>query len=151
MDTVRAIYFLWSYRDEVRDSYVSRVKQRRGTDRVRHRVRHLHVRQNRKQYPFRGDHPDYYGNLLRCRGGYNCMLNTSSGNEFPNLDTHRAHNYEELLEGNVVGTLAWDIWGSGSQSTALRNRISGNHPNKTNYQLPVADSAWNRYMNWSPM
>ena len=63
------------------------------------------------------------------------MLNTASGNQFGSFEPHLAHNFLQLYEGNVVDEIMYDnSWGSSSQNTAFRNRLSGNGPNKSNYR-----------------
>jgi hypothetical protein len=143
-----AIYFLWSYRDEVRDSYISESNTAGAPTEYGIECDTCSLYKIENNILFGVTSPilieSSYGGVV----GYNYMLNTSAGNEFPNADTHRVHNFLELYEGNVLGTQAWDfIWGGGSQNTMFRSRPSGNDPNKNNYQLPLADSAWNRYMN----
>ncbi|MCU1253688.1 MAG: hypothetical protein JWQ49_6717 [Edaphobacter sp.] len=144
-----AIYFLWSYRNEVRDSYVSESNGPGGPTEYGIECDTCSLAKIENNILFGVTSPlmieTSYGVVM----GYNYMLNTSSGNQFPNIDTHRVHNFLLLSEGNIAGTLGWDfIWGSGSQNTSFRSRYNGNDPNKTNYQLPVADSAWNRYANF---
>ena len=81
--------------------------------------------------------------------GYNYTLNRVSGDHFADFSSHLSHNYLSLYEGNVVGTLAWDnTWGSSSQNTAFRNRVSGNDPNKTNYQVAMKPNAQQHYDNF---
>ena len=143
-----ALYSLWSYRVEIRDSYVSESNQPGAPTEYGIECDACSLAKIENNILFGVTTPiileTSYGVVI----GYNYMLNTSSGNQFPNQDMHRAHNFLELSEGNVVGTLAWDfIWGGSSQNTSFRDRISGNDPNKTNYQLPVADAAYNRYEN----
>lgn len=143
-----ALYGLWSYRQEFRDSYVSESNSAGAPTEYGIECDSCTFAKIENNILFGVTTPiileTSYGDVV----GYNYMLNTSSGNQFPNIDTHRSHDFLELFEGNVVGTLAWDnIWGSGSQSTAYRNRFNGNDPNKSNYQLPAAISAYQRYMN----
>lgn len=79
---------------------------------------------------------------------YNYDLNSSVGNQFGSLETHLAHNFLSLYEGNSSGTLMYDnSWGSASQSTSFRNRANGNQPNKTNYRVAMKVNAHNHYMN----
>lgn len=86
-----------------------------------------------------------YGVVL----GYNYTLNTATDNLFPTLDTHRAHSYELLYEGNVTSNVNWDfVWGSSSHNTMFRNYDRGTDPNKvSNYRTPIDVEAYNRYMN----
>lgn len=143
-----AIYFLWSYRDEVRDSYVSESNTAGAPTEYGIECDTCSLYKIENNILFGVTSPILIETSYGGVAGYNYMLNTSTGDEFPNTDTHRVHNFLELYESNVMGTQAWDfIWGSGSQNTMFRSRPSGNDPNKTNYQLPLADSAWNRYMN----
>lgn len=68
--------------------------------------------------------------------------------QFADLAPHLAHNAFELWEGNVTGTLDYDmIWGSGSHSTMFRNRLHGHHPGKTRSTRVLELSAYNRFMN----
>jgi hypothetical protein len=85
-----------------------------------------------------------YGNVF----AYNYTLNTANDNLFPTIDTHRAHSYGGLHEGNVTSNVYWDFaWGSSSHNTLFRTYSRGMDPNKYNYRKPVRVSAWARYTN----
>lgn len=142
------LYGLWAYRQEFRDSYVSESNMAGAPTEYGIECDTCTFAKIENNILFGITSPILIETSYGVVAAYNYMLNTSSGNQFPNIDTHRSHDWLQLWEGNVVGTAAWDnIWGSGSQNTLFRNRSSGNDPNKTNYQLPVADSAFNRYAN----
>jgi hypothetical protein len=80
--------------------------------------------------------------------GYNYSLNTATGAQFGALEPHLSHNYLQLYEGNVLDEVMYDnSWGSSSQNTSFRNRLSGNSPNKTNFRAGVKINAQNHYMN----
>jgi hypothetical protein len=143
-----ALYSLWSYRVEIRDSYVSESNQAGAPTEYGIECDTCSFAKIENNIMFGVTTPLILESSYGVVAGYNYMLNTSSGNEFPNYDTHRSHDYLELAEGNVVGTMAWDfIWGSGSHNTSFRNRFSGNDPNKTNYRLPAAIASYHRYSN----
>jgi hypothetical protein len=80
--------------------------------------------------------------------GYNYITRTPTDNVYPNIASHRGHVWKVLVEGNVTHKLQWDnVWGSGSHNTAFRNRFSGTEPNAGNYRIPIVISAQNKYMN----
>src|ERR1700733_6224299 len=80
--------------------------------------------------------------------GYNYTLNTATGSQFGSIEPHLSHNYLQLYEGNVVDEIMYDnSWGSSSQNTSFRNRLSGNSPNKTNYRSALKVNSQNHYMN----
>ena len=142
------IYFMSSYRNEARDSYISESNTAGAPTEYGIECDTCSLAKIENNVLFGITAPILIETSYGVVVGYNYMLNTSSGNQFPYLDTHRAHNFLQLWEGNVTGTISGDfIWGSSSQTTMFRNRSSGNEPNKTNYQMAMIESAWNRYMN----
>jgi hypothetical protein len=85
-----------------------------------------------------------YGTVV----GYNYLRRTVNDNQFANIDTHLAHNYLQLYEGNVVGTITYDnSWGSASHMTSFRNYASGHDPNAFNYRVALKVQAHNYYVN----
>jgi hypothetical protein len=143
-----ALYSLWSYRAEIRDNYVSESNTAGAPTEYGIECDGCTFGLIENNILFGVTTPLIFETAYGMVAGYNYMLNSSAGDEFPNLDLHRSHDFLQLYEGNVVGTIAMDnIWGSGSHNTAFRNRASGKDPNKTNYRLPMAISANNRYVN----
>lgn len=62
--------------------------------------------------------------------------------------THAPHNYMNLFEGNVAGTLEFDIyWGSSSHQTVLRNWLHTRNPDweVNQNRIALVNGGWNRY------
>lgn len=143
-----AAYFFFSYRSEIRDSYISAQNAPGGPTQygiVVDRGQGIKIENN-----------ILYGittpiNLFTSNGvvvGYNYTYRTPADNVFPQMITHRAHTYKVLFEGNRSSRLQYDfVHGSASHNTAFRNALSGTEPNATNYRVPFEADAWNRYMN----
>jgi hypothetical protein len=71
-----------------------------------------------------------------------------SVNVFAATATHRVQVWQSLFEGNVNYRQQFDnVYGGGSHITLFRNRLSGHHPNATNYRVPLSIDAANRYLN----
>ncbi len=142
------IYSLLSYRDEIRDSYISESNTAGAPTEYGIECDRCALAKIENNVLFGITSPivleSAYGTVV----GYNYTLNTASDNLFPTMDTHRAHNYDQLYEGNVTSNVDWDfVWGSASHNTLYRNFIWGNNPNKSNYRTPVNADAYQRYMN----
>ena len=142
------VFFYWGYRDEVRDSYLSASNSAGAPTEYGIEILEATFTKAENNILYGVTSPflieGSYGTVL----GYNYTLNTSSGNQFADYDTHLAHNFLQLWEGNVGGTIAYDnSWGSSSHMTSFRNRMSGNAPNKTNYRVAMKVNAQSHYMN----
>ena len=148
-NTARAgVYFLFGYRDEIRDSYLQGSDGPLGpTD--------YGVEINDSTFS-KVENNIFFGitsNVLMEGGygtviSYNYTLDTASGAQITSIDTHLAHSDLQLWEGNVTSGEAYDnSWGSASHMTAFRNYASGVSPNKTNYRIPFQINAHNHYMN----
>jgi len=143
-----SIYFLWAYRGEARDSYVQQSNAPGAPTQYGIECDTCSLGKIENDIIFGVTAPlmleTSYGMVV----GYNYILNTSSGNQFSGVTSHRAHDFFDLVEGNTGANLSWDfIWGGGSQHTSFRNRFSGYDPNKTNYRIATQVSAWHRYTN----
>jgi hypothetical protein len=80
--------------------------------------------------------------------GYNYARRTISDNQYGAFDTHLAHAFMQLWEGNVGGTIEYDnSWGSASHMTSFRNYMNGHDQNATNYRVAMKVNAHNHYMN----
>jgi hypothetical protein len=142
------IYSLLSYRDEIRDSYVSASNTQGAPTEYGIECDNCTFSKIENNILFGITSPlvreSDYGNVF----AYNYTLNTATDNLFPGLDTHRAHSYGGLYEGNVTSNVAWDFgWGSNSHNTLFRTYSRGTDPNKTNYREAVHVSAWGYYTN----
>jgi len=143
-----SVYFLWGYRDEVRDSYIQQSNASGAPTQYGIECDTCTFGKIENNIVFGVTAPlmleTSYGMVV----GYNYILNTSSGAQFSGVTSHRAHTFFTLAEGNVGANLSWDfIWGGGSQHTSFRNRFSGHDPNKTSYRIATQVSAWHRYTN----
>lgn len=87
--------------------------------------------------------------------GYNFTLNRAaqlggSTYQFADAQPHLAHNAFHLWEGNVGGTLDYDIiWGSASHGTIFRNWYYGKQPGRTSNTRVIEVGAFNRYLNFA--
>jgi hypothetical protein len=148
-NTSRAgVYFWFGYRDEMRDSYVAGANVTAGpTDYGIEVSSSTFTRvENNVTFGITSNvlTEDSVGTVI----GYNYTLHTASGNQIAAIDTHLAHNYLQLWEGNSTSGTDFDnSWGSASQITLYRNWMSGVSPNKTNFRTPVQVTAHNYYMN----
>ena len=91
--------------------------------------------------------------------GYNYSVNESPGSQDLGgaHGTHSVHAFMNLFEGNYGGKLGFDyVWGSGSDETLFRNRLTGYLPPRTstsgpglwsNGNWPLFIEAWNRAFN----
>jgi hypothetical protein len=136
------VFFYYGYRDELRDSYIAGANDAGAPEQYGAEILESTFTKIENNIFFGSalaiNMEGCYGSVI----GYNYALNSSSGPQFADYDTHLAHNYLQLWEGNVAGTLAYDnSWGSSSQMTAFRNRMSGNSPNKTNYRVAMKVNA----------
>lgn len=143
-----AVWFLWGYRDEVRDSYFASNQAGAPTQYGIEVVTSTATKIENNIFhnitaPFMPQ--DSYGLVA----GYNFFRNDIAGNQFASLAPHLSHNWMHLYEGNIAGFLNYDnSWGSGSHNTAFRNRFMGTDPNKTDYLLSIQVGAHNRYNNF---
>lgn len=143
-----AVYSLFSYQTEVRDSYISESNTAGAPTEYGIEVDRGSMFKIENNIIFGTTSPVVieasYGGVV----GYNYTLNTATDNLFPTLDTHLSHSYMLLLEGNSTSNVDWDfVHGSASQNTSFRNFYWGNNPNKTNYRTPYNADAYNRYNN----
>jgi len=143
-----AIYSFFSYRNEIRDSYISAQNAGGGPTQYGIVVD--------RGFGTKIENNILYGvttpvNIFTSTGvvvGYNYTYRTPNDNVFPQLITHRAHSYKILFEGNASARLEFDfVHGSSSHNTAFRNYLTGTEPNGSNYRVPFQADAWNRYMN----
>jgi hypothetical protein len=142
------VFFWWSYRDEVRDSYISSSNTAGAPTQYGIEIlatTFVKIQNNILFGVTSGILPESSAGLVL---GYNYLLNTATDNQFAGISTHLSHNYLHLYEGNAVAFVNQDnSWGSGSQDTEFRNYFSGKDPNKTNYREAVKYGAHNRYGN----
>jgi hypothetical protein len=143
-----AVFFWWGYRDEVRDSYISASNTSGAPTEYGIELLATSFAKVENNILFGVTSPILPESSYGVVAGYNYTLNTASGNQFGSFEPHLAHNYLQLYEGNVVDEIMYDnSWGSSSQNTAFRNRLSGNSPNKTNYRQAMKINAHNHDMN----
>lgn len=143
-----AVYMIYGYRNEVRDSYFAGPLTAGGPTQYGLEITNssLVKVENNILYGITSAILPATSNGLVA--GYNYAYNPVAGNEFVDFDTHQVHNYNHLYEGNVFDSEGFDnIWGSASQNTMFRNRISGDSPNKTNYRTVAVIASQNHYMN----
>lgn len=143
-----AVFFWWGMHDEVRDSYFSSANAPGAPTEYGIEILACTFTKVENNIFFgitSNILPETSYGLV---AGYNYTLNTASGPQFGAIEPHLSHNYLQLYEGNVVGTVMYDnSWGSSSHNTTFRNRMSGNSPNKDNYRLALKVNAHGRYMN----
>jgi len=143
-----AVFFWWSYRDEIRDSYFSSTNTPGGP--TQYGVELLATSfvkvENNIFFGITSNIlPETSYGLV---AGYNYTLNTASGAQFGSIEPHLSHNYLQLYEGNIVDEIMYDnSWGSSSQNTSFRNRASGDGANKNNFRAAIKINAQNHYMN----
>ncbi|MBZ5679307.1 MAG: glycoside hydrolase family 55 protein [Acidobacteriia bacterium] len=143
-----AVFFFWSYRDEVRDSYISASNTSGAPTEYGIEVLQSSFTKIENNIFFgvtANLMPESSYGLV---AGYNYALNTATGPQFGSFEPHLAHNFLQLYEGNVIDEVMYDnSWGSSSQNTSFRNRMSGHSPNKSNYRAALKVNAHNHYMN----
>jgi hypothetical protein len=143
-----SVLFWWGYRDEVRDSYFSASNTTGGSTQygIEARATTFTKIENNIFYGITSNIlPETSYGLV---AGYNYTLNTASGAQFGSIEPHLSHNFLQLYEGNSIDEVMYDnSWGSSSQNTSFRNRMSGNSPNKNNYRTAVKINAQNHNMN----
>jgi len=143
-----AVLFWWGSHDEVRDSYISASNTAGAPTEYGIEVIASSFTKIENNIFF-----GVTANLLPessfgLVAGYNYTLNTAGGAQFGSFEPHLAHNFLQLYEGNVIDEVMYDnSWGSSSQNTSFRNRMSGHSPNKTNYRAAVKVNSQNHYMN----
>lgn len=142
------VYSFLSYRDEIRDSYISASNSPGAPTEYGIEMDRSFMSKVENNIFFGITSPTVResdgGNVI----AYNYTLNTATDNVFPTLDTHRAHAYGTLYEGNVTSNVDYDdIWGSSSHNTAFRNYVRGMDPNKGNFRRAVQVSGFGRYTN----
>lgn len=145
----RMVYSFNSYRNEIRDSYLQGYNSGSAPRQYGIELDRSYLTKIENNILFGLTSPiqreSDYGNVI----AYNYTLNTSSGNVFPTLATHRAHSYGSLTEGNVTSRIQYDfVWGGGSHNTSFRNYARGMDPNKLNYRVAIEVDAYNRYTNF---
>jgi hypothetical protein len=143
-----AVIFWWSYRNEIRDSYISASNTSGAPTEYGFEVQSTTFVKIENNIIYGVTSPvlpeSSYGLVV----GYNYILNTASGNMFGEIEPHLSHNFLQLFEGNVGAEIMYDnSWGSSSHNTAFRNRMSGFSANKTNYRIALKINAHNHYMN----
>jgi hypothetical protein len=143
-----AVFFWWGYQDEARDSYFSASNTSGAPTEYGVEVLQSTFTKVENNIFFGVTSnilpESSYGLVI----GYNYTINTAPGAQFGSVETHLAHNFLELYEGNSVDEVMYDnVWGSSSQNTTFRNRMSGNSPNKTNYRTPLKINSQNHSMN----
>jgi len=141
-------YSFLSYRDEIRDSYLSATNTAGAPTQYGIECDRCEMSKIENNIIFGDTTPiqqeSAFGNVV----SYNYDLRTPVDNQLIEFETHRSHNYDQLYEGNVLGKLGWDnVWGSASHNTAFRNRLSGHDPNTGNYRSAFQISADQRYLN----
>jgi hypothetical protein len=143
-----AFYSFFGYQDEFRDSYIGGSTAGGGPTQYGmwiDRGQSLKIENN---IFYNVTSPLLITSSTGLVAGYNFTYRTTSGAVFPQLDTHRAHVFQSLFEGNVSSRLEYDsVWGSASHNTGVRNYFTGNEPGATNYRVPFEADAFNRYMN----
>lgn len=142
------IFSNWSYRNEFRDSYIASSNLPGGP--TQYGIELLNDTLTKVENNiFFGITSNLliegsYGTVI----GYNYTLNTATGNQFAAIDTHLAHNFLQLWEGNITSGFGLDnSWGSSSQMTLFRNYASGKSQNKTNFEIAVQIGAHQGYAN----
>lgn len=142
------IYSLFGYRDEIRDSYVSASNGTGAPTEYGIENDRCTLTKIENNIEFGVTSPIIVETSYGVVEGYNYLLRTATDNQFPVIDTHRAHNYELLAEGNVAANVQFDnTWGSTSHSTTFRSALNGNEPNATNYRIGYNLGAQQRYIN----
>jgi len=143
-----AVYFFFSYRGEVRDSYISAQNSGGGPTQYGIVVDRGQGTKIENNILFGVTTPINIFTSNSVVVGYNYTFRSPVDNVFPQMITHRAHSYKLLHEGNVSARLEYDfVHGSSSHNTSFRNYFSGTEPNATNYRNPWEADAHNRYMN----
>jgi hypothetical protein len=147
--TARAgVFFWWGMHDEVRDSYISASNTSGGPTEYGIEVlasSFTKIENNIFYGVTSNILPETSYGLV---AGYNYTLNTATGAQFGSFEPHLAHNVLQLYEGNVIDEVMYDnSWGSSSQNTSFRNRMSGHSPNKNNYRAALKVNSQNHYMN----
>lgn len=77
---------------------------------------------------------------------YNYVAGLNSAWMFAGLEPHVAHTYGNLFEGNISHSLNDDnIWGSGSHNVFFRNRLTGWTSSATNQRVALVIEANHQY------
>lgn len=142
------IYALYSYKTEIRDSYVAASNTAGAPTEYGIEVDRTSLFKVENNIMFGVTSPvvieTAYGGVV----GYNYTLNSATDNLFPTLDSHLAHTSFILFEGNATSFIDWDmVHGSASHGSHFRNFMWGTNPNKTNFRTPINFDAYQRYMN----
>jgi hypothetical protein len=142
------VFFFWGYRDEMRDSYISSLDQPGGPTQYGIEVLQSTFTKIENNIFFGVTSNILPESSYGLVAGYNYTLNTATGAQFGSFEPHLAHNFLQLYEGNVIDEIMYDnSWGSSSQNTSFRNRLSGNSPNKNNYRAAIKINAHNHNQN----
>ncbi|MEI8010888.1 MAG: dockerin type I domain-containing protein [Candidatus Omnitrophota bacterium] len=126
-------YGWWSYRGEFRDNYFSGGT---GTGPGKYSIEldwasSSLVENNiiNQVGPIVTDYP-VSGNVI----GFNYIIPARDTWQWSGIEPHISHTFANLYEGNVTVLLTIDnIWGSGSNDTVFRNRLTGYQPTNQAY------------------
>jgi len=148
-NTARAGYYsFFSYRTELRDSYLSATNTAGAPTEYGIEIDRSSLVKIENNIFFGVTAPLLVESSSGLVVAYNYAYRTPSDNMFAAFATHRAHVWQSLFEGNSLYKQQFDfVWGSGSNNTVFRSRLSGTHPNATNYRVPLGIDAYNRYVN----
>lgn len=142
------IYCFFCYRSEIRDSYVSAANSAGAPTEYGIEIDRSSLVKVENNIFFGVTSPMLMESSSGLVVAYNFAYRTPSDNMFPAFATHRSHLWQSLFEGNILYKQQFDfVWGSGSHNTVFRSRLSGTHPNATNYRVPLNVDAYNRYVN----
>jgi hypothetical protein len=143
-----AVFFFWGFHDEARDSYFSTTDTSCGPTRYGIEALQTTFAKIENNIFFNVCSPLLPEGSYGLVAGYNFAYNNMTDNQFSEIETHLAHNYLHLYEGNMLDSIGFDnSWGSTSHNTTFRNRLSGHAPNKTNYREALIITAHSRYEN----
>lgn len=141
-------YAFFGYRTELRDGYISGGNAPGGPTQYGIEIDRSTLTKVENNIMFGVTSPFLGESSSGVVVAYNYAHRTPTDNVFPGFATHRSHMWASLFEGNIVYKLQFDnVWGSGSHNTVYRNYLAGTHPNATNYRVPLAIDAYNRYVN----
>jgi hypothetical protein len=145
-----AITTFFSFRNEIRDSYISAAGAIAGPTQYGFEIIESPYTKLENNIMFNVTAPVMPMTDDGLVVGYNYAQHIyGPDNQFAAFEPHQAHSYGHLYEGNVAYMVGVDnVWGSASQLTFFRNRISGLAPNKTNFRVPLMIGAHQRYLNF---
>ncbi len=145
-----AVTTWFSYRAEIRDSYISAAGAPAGPTQYGFEIIESPYSKLENNIMFNVTSPVMPMTDDALVVGYNYAQHTyGPDNQFAAFEPHQAHSDFHLYEGNVVYMINIDnVWGSASRLTLFRNRVSGFAPNKTNFRIPLSAGAHQRYMSY---